>query len=176
MEVLGGLVILLFIWMLGRIMDSKTQDINQKKFELAVNRDPTTIVSHMKQNLRSEKINSRGLRSNGSGKINMKYATESYILLASAQLMAIDLNVNALDVRGPLIGHYRKDFDSEFQSKYEKYKKEFISANRVDQAFAESMGLNGAEMLLLDAAALNESFIKIYKSGINYLRDVGVFE
>lgn len=174
MELLGGLAILLIIWLLSKAMDSKLEDNNQKQYSLQVNRDPATIVAHMKQKLRGQKVDFKGCRSGDNGKMKMAYANESFILLAAAQLLAIDLNVNALDVRGLLISEYRKGLPSDFQLKYEKYKNEFISKKCIERTFVESMELNGADKLLLNSAVLNTSFTEMYNSEVEYLKFVNI--
>lgn len=174
MEIIIGFGILFTMWLIGKMMDSKIENINQSKYQKSLQGDPIKIVTHLKQELKDTQIDLQKANLIGSDINTTRYHQEYCRLLEFAQLLAIDLSVNSLDVRGPLFQEYKKDWPPELQTKYSLYKKEFTSTGKITSSFIESIGATPNDVLFADASVINSQFAVTHRSALGFLRIAGL--
>lgn len=168
-----GAGILFVLWPLGRMMDQKLRSIEEVRHVQTMDRSPEAVARMLMADLKRAKIN-QNLMNRLPPKATQRYLQESFLALASAQMLAIDQDVLKLDLRGPLIGSFRKQCPAELQERFEVYKRDFTQQGDVSNAFAEFLGLVGHEKLAVNLAPFNDQFVAIYSSSRNELRKLGL--
>lgn len=174
MELFIAFSLLFGLWLIGRMMNSKIQDNEQKNFEKLTQSDPKKVVEYLKQELRNSQIDLKKSKLLGEGINTIKYHQESCRLIEFAQLLAIDLSVNALNFRGPLFHEYRKGWTTNIQTKYDSYKQEFISTGEISKSFIQALNASPKDTLFANTSEINRQFKQVHHSTLRYLKLAGV--
>ncbi|WP_218383046.1 hypothetical protein [Acidovorax sp. sic0104] len=153
-------------------MDKKLRSREGVSGAQSVGRDPEAVARILVANLNRIKIDMKAM-SRLPARASAQYVEESYLALACAQLLAIDRTVKRLDIRGPLIGHYKKLFPPKMAERFEAYKLAYTQKMDITPAFAASLGLVGHEVLAVNLSALQSHFKDTLLSATKELHGLG---
>lgn len=168
-----GAFILIGMWMLSRLMGKKIQSQQEAHSLSTMDRSPEGIARMLMADLRRSPIN-QNLMDGLPPKARSLYLQESFLALASAQMLAIDQTVLRLDSRGPLMGSFRKQCPAEFVERYEAYKRDFTQHQDISNTFAGFLGLVDHEKIAVNLAPVTEQFNSLNTSSRTLLKKLGL--
>jgi len=168
-----GALVLFGMWMLSRLMGKKVEAQQEARNLSTMDRSPEGVARMLMADLRRSAIN-QNLMDRLPPKARALYLQESFLALASAQMLAIDQTVLRLDSRGPLMGSFRKQCPAEFVERYDAYKRDFTQHKDISNTFAGFLGLVDHEKAAVNLAPVSEQFNSLNTSSTNLLKKLGL--
>lgn len=168
-----GALVLFGMWMLSRLMSKKIESQQEARSLSTMDRSPEGVARMLMADIRRSAIN-QDLMNRLPPKAKALFLQESFLALASAQMLAIDQTVLRLDSRGPLMGSFRKQCPAEFVERYDAYKRDFSQHKDISNTFAGFLGLVDHEKIAVNLEPFNKQFLALHTSSSHQLRRLGL--